>query len=161
MLSKAVTGYPTLHMLVRKTTCEVCETPDDVTAAFCEVHSAHEEITDDVCSDLERFAILMHDRNRTSVSRNETRIPLIHAKGASNGSSSSIGGCCYTITCATRGDGWGTATQSYRQLPSPGDCGWTIKLNGSIFLKPVYHAKSCSITGAGRDAKTASIHWRT
>ena len=108
MLSKAVTRYPTLHMLVRKLHGKCVRHPTMLlfSVAFCEVHSAPEEITDDVYSALERFAILMHDRTRTSVSRNETRKPLIHAKGASNGSSSSIGGCAtpaHRKYSATRG----------------------------------------------------------
>ena len=79
----------------KKTARKVWDTHDEVTAAFCELRGAPEEVADEVYSALGRFTILMYDRTSR-----------FHAKGASNGSSSSIGGgttTAYKKNSATRG----------------------------------------------------------
>ena len=105
----AFTGCDTVSHFAhvgKKTAWKVWDTHDAVTAAFCELRGAPEEVADEAYSALGCFTILMYDRTSRSESVNETWELLFTRKGASHGSSSSIGGCtttAYKKNSATRG----------------------------------------------------------
>ena len=148
----AFTGCDTVSHFAhvgKKTAWKVWDTHDAVTAAFCELRGAPEEVADEVYSALGRFTKLMYDRTSRSESVNETRELLFTRKGRPMAAlpPSEAALQQHIRRTALQGGMTGVLPHSHvvtyhRLVIGVGH----IQINGShcgpIFLKPVYRVKN-------------------
>ena len=126
----AFTGCDTVSHFAnigKKMAWKIWENHNELTAAFYDLHEAPTVISDETALALERFTVLLYDRNSEGTSVNEARKVLFTRKGRQM---SSLPPTQASLKKHMRravlqgGFSWGLATVKYQDLPSPAEWGW-------------------------------------